>query len=468
MRSSEDCRSTRTRRDVLTSTAGLATGIAYSANRGATRPATAETTAGTTPSGVTTTAMTQNVYVGVDLFELVEADSVTELVLAIEGFLDDLDPARYDARAAGIVAGIADAEPAVVALQEVALIEPAGSDGSENPEEGDTIDVLARIESALHAADLDYEVAAETVTTDVELPGLTDDFGVRIANRDVLLVDSTHTTAGVETATYDATTPVEIPGTDSEITVERGYCAVDVVLDRREFTAVSTHLESSSSVSRRQQAQELLDQLPEDRPVVLCGDFNSGPGTVVDTYELLTGSFADPYSALEPDRDGFTCCQAADLTNEESRLDRRIDAVLARGELRPTAVTRVGHRPEDRVAVESGDGTVQLWPSDHAGVVGTFELTGIPTPTPTATPTPTQTPTETPTATPTATDTADGSETTPGPQTDTPNRTVTTERTATAEGAADSDGAGFGVGSALAALGSAWYGLKRWGGTDSN
>lgn len=452
MRSSGDRRPSLTRRDVLAGAAGLATGLAYSA-----RPA--RPTAAVTPTGVTATAMTQNVYVGVDLFELVNADSVIELVLAVEGFLDDLDPARYEARARGIVAGIADAEPDVVALQEVALIEPADSDSPENAD--DSIDFLARIESALRAANLDYEVAAETVTTDVELPGFTDDLGVRVANRDVLLVHSDHTTTGVETDTYDATTPVEIPGTDSEIAVTRGYCAVDVVMERGEFTAVSTHLESASNVARRQQARELLDSLPEDRPVALCGDFNTGPGTVRDTYELLTASFEDPHAALEPDRDGFTCCQAPDLTNDDSQLDRRIDGVLARGDVQPTAVHRVGHEPEDRVAVESDDGTVRLWPSDHAGVVGTFELTDVPPATPQATATATETPTATTTATATTTDTVDGSETTPAAKTESPSRTATTEPTRTPDRTADGDGAGFGLVSVLAALGSACYALKR-------
>jgi hypothetical protein len=115
----------------------------------------------------------------------------------------------------------------------------------------------------------------------------------------------------------------------------------------------------------------------------------------------------------------------------------------------------VGHEPEDRVAVESDDGTVRLWPSDHAGVVGTFELTDVPPATPQATATATETPTST------TTDTVDGSETTRAAKTESPSRTATTEPTRTPERTADGDGAGFGLVSVLATLGSACYALKR-------
>jgi hypothetical protein len=134
----------------------------------------------------------------------------------------------------------------------------------------------------------------------------------------------------------------------------------------------------------------LLDSLPSGRPVILCGDFNSGPESDSDTYDLLTGSFEDPYTTLQSDGDGFTCCQAADLGNEQSGLDRRIDLVLYRGDVRPTEIGRVGHRPEDRITVETGGETVEVWPSDHAGVVGTFEVSAS---TPTATAVQTATPT---------------------------------------------------------------------------
>ena len=61
-----------------------------------------------------------------------------------------------------------------------------------------------------------------------------------------------------------------------------------------------------------------------------------------------------------------TCCQADDLANEASELNKRIDQIFVKGvALHPGGTIRtltVGDKPDDRLS--SG-----LWPSNHAGVV---------------------------------------------------------------------------------------------------
>ncbi|MFC7058334.1 endonuclease/exonuclease/phosphatase family protein [Halovenus salina] len=381
------------------------------------------------------TVMTQNVYVGVDLFELAEADSLGELLLRISELLGEIDPDRYAARARGIAAGIAAAEPDVVALQEVGLV---GRVGDSEP----AIDVLETLESALEAEELSYEVAAETVTADTQLPGLGDESGLRVANRDVLLVHDNHETRNTETGIYDAAQSATAGG--EEIGIQRGYCLAEVTVGGATFTAVGTHLESSSRSTRRKQAEELLEVAPDDGPVVLAGDFNSGPGTSTDAYDLLTRNFTDAYGTRNPDSDGFTCCQPAALDNEESQLEKRVDAVLVRGAT-PTAASRTGHEPDDRITYESADGPVELWPSDHAGVVATFELDD-------SLATPTATPTETPTSVETPTPVVTTPEESPEP---------TETQTESATEAADGDGPGFGVAGAVTALGGFGYALGR-------
>jgi PGF-CTERM protein len=231
-----------------------------------------------------------------------------------------------------------------------------------------------------------------------------------------------------------------LPGSDRTLALERGYCSVEVRMDGVGFAAVSTHLESVSPLARRQQAAELLEALPADRPVVVGGDFNSGPGTDTAAYDRLTADLDDAYATLDPGGEGYTCCQAGSLRNESSRLDRRIDALLYRGRLDPTAVGRVGHRPEDRVEVEVDGETVRIWPSDHAGVVGTFEV-AEPTPTPTSDPAATPTPA---TSTPTATGTPTA---TPTPR--------TTPTGSTSAGTTDGSGPGMGVLAAVVGLSAA-------------
>jgi endonuclease/exonuclease/phosphatase family metal-dependent hydrolase len=97
-------------------------------------------------------------------------------------------------------------------------------------------------------------------------------------------------------------------------------------------------------------------------PVVLVGDMNSGPGSDVGAYDILTGG-----GLADVGGTGLTCCHANDLRNPDATLTKRIDLVFARGGFRPVSAEVVGNEPADRIA--GG-----LWPSDHAGVVATLKL----------------------------------------------------------------------------------------------
>jgi endonuclease/exonuclease/phosphatase family metal-dependent hydrolase len=360
------------RRAVLRGAGGLATGAV----------ATTAPGAASTPRVPTTTVVTRNLYIGVDLSRLFRADSLADVRTIAGRMLAEVDPDRYAARADAVAAEIGAVEPDVVALQEAALLrtQRPGDFGTAGADSADTVvvDLLERIRSALAARDLPYEVAVSLVTTDVELPAETPEgpADVRVTDRDALLVRDDTGVRETRTGTYDAALGLPVPGTDRDFAVRRGYCLADLTVGGARLAAVSTHLESTAPVVRRRQAAELLDVLPARGRVVLCGDFNSGPGTGTAAYDTLTGSYGDAYATLAPGDDGFTCCQAPGLRNEQSRLDERVDAVLYRGDLRPTAVGRVGHRPEDRIPYDGGGDRVRLWPSDHAGVVATFELPG--------------------------------------------------------------------------------------------
>lgn len=437
-----------TRRAVLGSAAGLTTLSSLAAPSGAVRAVQAGPAA--------PTVLTRNAYLGVDLFRLFRAESGAEFRRLAGELLGAVDTGVYEARADAIAAEVGATDADVVALQEVTLLrtQRPGDSGSEtaDPASDVLVDLLALVESALDDRGLDHEVAAATTTTDVELPADTDEgqVDVRLTDRDVLLVRGDAAVEDSTTGTFETALPVPVPDSDRTLALERGYCAVDLTMDGVGFTAVSTHLESVSSLARRQQARELLEALPEDRSVIVGGDFNSGPGTETGTYDLLTAELRDAYAALDPGGEGFTCCQSGNLRNDESRLDRRIDALLYRGEVRPTAVGRVGHEPGDRVEVEADGGTVRIWPSDHAGVVGTFEVTAS---TPTRTPTgpPTRTSPDTDEPTPTATSTGTPTDTgTPTPARDASPTASTTD--GTPRSTSDGTGSGMGIVAAVAGL----------------
>ena len=81
------------------------------------------------------------------------------------------------------------------------------------------------------------------------------------------------------------------------------------------------------------------------------------------------------HAAIRPTHPGYTCCEAADLSNAFPVLDRRIDYVFARGfgegdDALKGQITLVGERTNDRVA----GAYYAIWPSDHAGVVARLRL----------------------------------------------------------------------------------------------
>lgn len=122
----------------------------------------------------------------------------------------------------------------------------------------------------------------------------------------------------------------------SGIEISRGWAAVDASVEGRTYRIVGTHLESDVPIVRLAQASERLQLFGgETRPLVVLGDFNSGPGRPeTQAYQLMVASrYLDVWTARaghEGPSDGYTCCHAGDLSNAEPTLVQRIDLIFAR------------------------------------------------------------------------------------------------------------------------------------------
>ena len=331
---------------------------------------------------------TRNLYVGVDLFRLAGASDLEDVRRVAGRLLADVRSHPYAARAEALAAEVEAAAPDVLGVQEAVLVrtrEPSEFDGEHDPGASDVlVDLLELLLEALADRGLSYEVAASTVANDVEVPADAGDgdVDVRVTDRVAVLVREGVDVEDARADRFEAAFPVPIEGTD--LAIRRGFCRVDLRVGGETVTAATTHLESVDPDVRQAQARELLDRLPSDRPVVLAGDVNSGPGGPTATYDLLRESFADPVESLRPEADLHTCCFDPGLRGEGG-LSRRVDVVLHRG-LRATGVERLGADPGSRATAEVDGETVRLWPSDHAGLVATFEVGA---PAATATPSPT-------------------------------------------------------------------------------
>jgi hypothetical protein len=345
------------------------------------------------------TVMTRNVYLGGDFSRPLDATaglSGFPALLAfgranytLRGIVDETD---FPARARLLAREIAQRDPDLVGVQEVALWRhgPLQLDqiGVPNAQIVD-YDFLALLLDALAREHVRYSAVSVQMESDVEgpafqsLPGDPSSGDDRLTMRDVILKRDA-SDVKVETVgsgQYAARIPVQVAG--AGFAIIRGYNWADIRAGAVRLRFVNTHLESESSLIALRQMQELLGG-PADAPgrsvVVVC-DCNSNPlnHTTKPTdpiptphsapYDLITGpgGFADEWLLFAPASAGFTSgfnefVNDPDLTG----IDHRIDMVFGHSESgAPLPVDHgwiVGNDFENRTA--SG-----LWPSDHLGVV---------------------------------------------------------------------------------------------------
>jgi endonuclease/exonuclease/phosphatase family metal-dependent hydrolase len=125
---------------------------------------------------------------------------------------------------------------------------------------------------------------------------------------------------------------------------------------------------------RNRQAAELVAVLAASAvPVVLSGDLNAAPDDECDAVQIFRDAgFLDAWAEAMPGVPAHTAGQTDDLDNVPSTLDHQIDYVLFNRPERLRAVDGsgviLGEELDDRTP--SG-----LWPSDHAGLAVTLQVT---------------------------------------------------------------------------------------------
>ena len=331
------------------------------------------------PASEELTVMTMNLYLGASLRSPLEEATTLLAIPSVVGQLwAAITTTNYPERARALADEIAAVRPHVVGLQEVMLFRAQSPGdfilGNAQSAEEVTLDFLAILLTELQARGATYTPVATSIGTDLEFPSDTGD-DLRLTDRDVILARADVVVANPQSGNYAVNLEVQVGGaTGPVITLPRGWVSVDVLMNGHSVRIVSTHLETAGAPSvQAAQAQEFLQVLDASPiPLIAVGDFNSAAdGSTTPTYGVLKrAGLEDAWSAVNPQEAGFTCCQAGDLLNAESRLGRRIDLIFTRdvsdgGVLSAGAARVVGNEPADRTP--SG-----LWPSDHAGVAATL------------------------------------------------------------------------------------------------
>lgn len=334
------------------------------------------------------TLMTRNLYLGADLSPVLSAGSPEDFVAAVQKAAEQIAASNFPERAVALAAEIKDKQPHLVGLQEVYNFTFNSSNGPPPYR-----DVLADLMNALSAQGANYRVAAVVRNADINIPLAGNIVGV--LDRDVILARGDVATVivpvarsgcrqSVDGCNYQVVASAATPGGD--ISLERGFVAVDAAINGSPVRFVNTHLEERypdptnpvSPIIQAMQAFELVSILAAfpntlNAQVIIAGDINSspldstlyvGPYTIVPPYmQLVAGGYIDTWGLRPGKPVGFTCCQAEDLLNLDSVLGTRIDVIFTdRMPLGKVKVNVTGNDESDRTP--SG-----LWPSDHAGVV---------------------------------------------------------------------------------------------------
>ncbi len=323
------------------------------------------------PSDVT--VMTQNLYVGADVDAVITALATPDPDDDIPALLDAVATIKrtdFPARARAIAKEIGRTRPDVVGLQEVSTIQviipPLGVDVN--------LDFQQILLDALAAEGLNYAVAIRLENfTAAPAPGIS------LTDADVLLVESRRVQVlSASGHTFQANLGVVAPGVD----LQRGWVEMTAVIDGATYTFASTHTEGTGPDElllqlHAAQLGEMVASLGDASPAIIMGDFNTPPNS--PAYQVVeSAGFTDVWRALRPRVRGYTCCQAADLSNRGPVFSERIDYVWTRGlgELRGRHsllghIGRYGDVPSDRIRNSAGE---LIWPSDHAGVVADILL----------------------------------------------------------------------------------------------
>jgi endonuclease/exonuclease/phosphatase family metal-dependent hydrolase len=317
------------------------------------------------------TVLTLNMYPGTNLDLVVAAlassdpsDDAPALAFAIQTLLETDYPARAGLRADEI----AKQRPHAVALQEVSTFHIAAAIAGQDID----LDFLPILEAALTARGLHYVRAGDgTNYTLAPIPG------VSYSQGDALLIDADR--VDVASAAHHIFT-LNIGQIAPGITLRQGWSVADAAVDGRRVIFVSTHPESNLdnivlSQLRAAQVGELVGTLPAGVPVVLMGDLNDPPGSLM--YQVLTGAgMTDLWRALRPGVTGNTCCHEDNLSDQVARFDQHIDFIFVRG------FGRAGPGVQGRISLfgdqpsERAPGPLhRLWASDHAGLEATLLLT---------------------------------------------------------------------------------------------
>lgn len=325
--------------------------------------------------------MTQNLYLGADLGAVAEVPS-SQVPFAVAAAWATVQATDFPTRAQAMADEIARTRPQLIGLQEVTTWRtqtPGDFVLGQRQPNATTVayDFLEILLAALAERGLDYQVAALSPTSDIEVPAYT---GVgSIPFMDIRWNDAVAVLVRSDVDVQEGYA-YQFAARTGGMGRINGWAAARVNVDGRDLIFVSTHLIGNEQPDVQvQQAAELLAWLDtQELPVLLVGDFNSAAnpgapeGDHTGTYPmLLEAGFTDLWDRGNKPESGLTAGHEELLTNPSYSFNRRIDLVL----LNQRLGRMVGAAQMQVVGIDPAiHASYGLWPSDHAGVFGVLHM----------------------------------------------------------------------------------------------
>jgi hypothetical protein len=353
------------------------------------------------------TVMTRNLYLGADIFRVVDAASnPASIPYVVADVYQTMLFTNFWARAEAIADEIAANDPEVIGLNEVETfyIQTPGDFMIGNPIKAGTvvIDFYTVLNDALKARGMYYQAFSVT-NADVELPMADANAGppyylsdVRMVDHDYILVRKGDVATQVFAKNYQVY--LKLPIGNASVEFKRGCLAVDVKVKGKDYRIACTHPEVRSATGsvfrfvQSMQMQELLGTLNalsklDPKPIIMVGDFNSSPDDVPGYYgsypyvppymQAVAAGYLDSWLLQTKKHDaGYTDGFSETVDDPTDTLTSRIDLIFL--DLLDLRVDRikcniVGDDVSDMVPNPGYPGQY-LWPSDHAGVVADMQF----------------------------------------------------------------------------------------------
>jgi endonuclease/exonuclease/phosphatase family metal-dependent hydrolase len=343
--------------------------------------------------GRTLTVMTQNLYQGTEFKHFAAlAGKKTSLEEALAATTTDYGTylaTRFKDRAKLLAAEIAEEQPDLIGLQEVATWH-AGPFVEEHPfalPSAVSEDFTKELLAALGAEDMHYKVVSRRdnnftlafpifTRTGLAAVGMVES-GEILARAD--LPPGQLKLSNPQSGTYHARVPLIANPLDPDpphgFQFTNSWQSIDVKHHGRTVRFITTHLDALApgGVVSGPQAQELLaGPANTSLPVIVTGDMNSGPISAPAAYEaFLAGGLSDTWTAAGLGAPPLTCCHLApeDLSSDpKAPYTEDPDHIFTRGRFSVLDEHLVGNTAPEPAAAGF------IWPSDHAGVVATLAL----------------------------------------------------------------------------------------------